>query len=855
MIQVNGQAPISPTTSPRSPLDIALDVYEETLITLEQESLRPTFEQKVAVLAARDGVEKKKQMDQNPTSISYARLLSLDERLKAQAKILSEDDELAQWKDSLNAAPNMWWWHLKYPLVMSSTKVAKRYQESISLLEAALPYPTQEQVLEVLLARDAIETSRDNQPLPEHIAKIVIDLDERLRSLADVINRDGKLEYWKKSLSKITPNTWWWELSDIEPIPTQAVERYEKALFALESPPKPSSEELLEVLLARDAVEKAWTKQQQPPRHLTAKIIELDKRLKAQSQAFANDDIVDEWKNNLKPPEMNWWWSFTRSIPLPNEAIARYEKTIQVIDNSKPPSSEQLLDTLLARDGVEEAVEGAYRDKPVPEKLARQIIALDNKLKQYRLDLNKDNQIRQWKDSLKRQNRWWWELKPAIVGSEEEPGTRKDWLFNTLAVVCLGVGAAFTAYSSQVFFQKVEGQEVQQADLSQNMAAVLQVIGLGAGGAAALTSGGRKTLEKLFTNLQLPPSKQAPTALAIAAGMTAITGTLAASLPLWGKVYISQGEAHLQNTNWLKAQDSFLQAKKFISGDEDKAEVEIGLGMSYEHLGDLAKAKDYYKQAAYLDNIEGMTRYARLSLVDFFLKNPPNSRVQPSVTDENLRQAHLFNQRAWIRITKWLDKNQQTPEKIDRNLLNLTQLARTNGSIISAVQDLIVSPKDNKALQDEEYRQKYWTESVAGLFKSNLDELKNLKVADNDALNVRAICFTYITGEQLRYTENITNVPPELFSLVHGYMEQDPNAPNCYDDKALSIYDFSLIEALAKMYKKPKYRNVLADNYQQQITNAETTNSNQNPQGFNPQSGYENQNSQDSQLTAPSINP
>lgn len=792
--------------APVSALDTVLNVYEEALIALEERKSQPTFDQKVAVLVARDGVEKKRQMDQNPIGASYGRLLSLDERLKAQAKILSEDDELAQWKDSLNAAPNMWWWHLKYPLAMSPTQVAKRYQQTISVLEAALPNAQKEQVLEVLLARDAIETSRDNQPLPEHIAKIVIDLDERLRKLADVISQLVKLDDWKQSLSKTTPNTWWWDLSDIEPLPIQAVERYKKALFALEMPPGPNSEELLEVLLARDAIEKAWAKQQQPPRHLTAKIIELDKRLKAQSWAFANDDIVDEWKNNLKPPEMNWWWSFTRSVPLPNEAIARYEKTVQVIETSKPPTSEQLLDTLLARDGIEEAVEGAYRDKPIPEKLARQIIALDNKLKQYRLDLNKDNQIRQWKDSLKRQNRWWWELKPAIVGSDEEPGTRKDWLFNTLAVVCLGVGAAFTAYSSQVFFQKVEGQEVQQADLSQNMAAVLQVIGLGAGGAAALTSGGRKTLEKLFTNLQLPPNKQAPTALAIAAGMTVITGTVAVSLPMWGKVYISQGQAHLQNTSWLEAQDSFLQAKKFINNDEDKAEAEIGLGMSSEHLGDLVKAKEYYKKAASLDNIEGMTRYARMSLVDFFFKNPPDSRVQPSVTDENLRQAHLFNQRAWMKITKLLVKNEQTPENLNKKLLNLTQLARTNQTIISTTQDLLVSPRDDNALKDEGYRQRYWTEAVAGLFKSNLDELKNLKVAEKDFINVRAFCFAYMTSEQMRYTENITNVPEALTSLIPGSMLETPDAPNCYDDKALSVYDFSLIEALAKMYKMPKFK-------------------------------------------------
>ncbi|GBE94411.1 hypothetical protein [Nostoc cycadae] len=801
MVHTNGQ----PAVSSKSQLDIAIDVYEDALIALEESPIQATFDQKVAVLVARDGVEKKRQMDQNPTGITYARLLSLDERLKAQVKVLSEDDELAQWKDSLNAPPNMWWWHLKYPLAMSPTQVAKRYQQAISALSAALPHPTQEQILEVLLARDAIETSRDNQPLPEHVAKIVIDLDEKLRSLSDVITRDGKLEYWKKSLSKTTSNTWWWELSNIEPLPAQAIKRYQEALDEMEAPPKAASEELLEVLLARDAVEKAWTKQQQPPRHLTEKIIALDKRLKAQSWSFANDDIVDEWKNNLKPPEMNWWWSFTRSVPLPNEAIARYEKTIDVIESSKPPSSDQLLEALLARDGVEEALEQAYRNKPVPEKLARQLITLDNKLKQYRLDLNKDNQIRQWKDSLKRQNRWWWELKPAIVGSEEEPGTRRDWLLNTLAVLCLGVGAAFTAYSSQVFFQKVEGQEVQQADLSQNMAAVLQVIGLGAGGAAALTSGGRKTLEKLFTNLQLPPTKQAPTALAIAAGMTAITGSVATSLPAWGKVYITQGQGYLQNTNWLKAQDSFLQAKKFISSDEDKAKVEIGLGESSEHLGDLVKAKEYYKKAASLDNIEGMTRYARLSMVDFFLKNPPDSRIQPSITDENLRQAHLFNQRAWLKISKLLAKNEQTPEKLNKELLNLTQLARTNGALISAVKDLLVSPKDG-ALQDEEFRQRYWTEGVAGIFKSNLDELNYLKIPVKDALQIRALCFAHITTEQMRYTENITNVPEALSSLVPEMMTKSPDAPNCYDDKALSVYDFSLIEALAKIYKMPKFR-------------------------------------------------
>ena len=55
------------------------------------------------------------------------------------------------------------------------------------------------------------------------------------------------------------------------------------------------------------------------------------------------------------------------------------------------------------------------------------------------------------------------------------------------------------------------------------------------------------------------------------------------------------------------------------------------------------------------------------------------------------------------------------------------------------------------------------------------------------------------------YTENITNNLGDLPGLVPGEYYASSNGPNCYDDKALSIYDFALIEAWSKMYKLPKY--------------------------------------------------
>ena len=252
------------------------------------------------------------------------------------------------------------------------------------------------------------------------------------------------------------------------------------------------------------------------------------------------------------------------------------------------------------------------------------------------------------------------------------------------------------------------------------------------------------------------------------------------------------------------------------------------MGKTYEHLGDLTKAKEHYKKAAALDSVDGMVRFSRLSIADFFLKNPPNSRTQPSASDDNLRQAQLYNKRAWLKITKNLAKNQQKPENFDKELLNLTQLARTNETVISAIQNLMVTPKNNQVLKDQDYRARYWNESIVGVLKSNLDELKYLKISNKDSLYVKAVCFAAVTNDQMRYTENIDpSQLGNLATLVPSEYYEDPNGPNCFDDKSLSIYDFTLIEGWSKMYKLPKYTGVALPNNMRGLRNNNQFNNNQ----------------------------
>ena len=70
------------------------------------------------------------------------------------------------------------------------------------------------------------------------------------------------------------------------------------------------------------------------------------------------------------------------------------------------------------------------------------------------------------------------------------------------------------------------------------------------------------------------------------------------------------------------------------------------------------------------------------------------------------------------------------------------------------------------------------------------------------------------------YVENIDkNNLGDLPGLIPKVVPESPEAPNCHNDKALSIYDFALIEAWSKMYKLPKYTRVASPNPNQTIRN------------------------------------
>src|SRR6476646_10731940 len=83
-----------------------------------------------------------------------------------------------------------------------------------------------------------------------------------------------------------------------------AIEHYAAALNILvTSASNPSSEKVLEVLIARDAVSEVLPEKTKVPPEALAKLIELDSQLQQQATLITSIGKLDTWRKSLTPPE------------------------------------------------------------------------------------------------------------------------------------------------------------------------------------------------------------------------------------------------------------------------------------------------------------------------------------------------------------------------------------------------------------------------------------------------------------------------------------------------------------------------------------------------------------------------
>jgi tetratricopeptide (TPR) repeat protein len=88
------------------------------------------------------------------------------------------------------------------------------------------------------------------------------------------------------------------------------LEKYAIALSALQANVPASHEVILEVLFARDSLQKALDNQEERSVKFLIKLSALDEQLRKQDQAISTGLHLPMWRKVLHPPETNWWWFF-----------------------------------------------------------------------------------------------------------------------------------------------------------------------------------------------------------------------------------------------------------------------------------------------------------------------------------------------------------------------------------------------------------------------------------------------------------------------------------------------------------------------------------------------------------------
>lgn len=99
------------------------------------------------------------------------------------------------------------------------------------------------------------------------------------------------------------------------------LERYKATIAALEATDSPSTEQILDVLIARDAVQAALTAQSPVPRWSLLQVNELDNRLKGQSKFIVQTMNLADWRAIMNPSASAWWWLLEESLFCPQNRL------------------------------------------------------------------------------------------------------------------------------------------------------------------------------------------------------------------------------------------------------------------------------------------------------------------------------------------------------------------------------------------------------------------------------------------------------------------------------------------------------------------------------------------------------
>jgi Flp pilus assembly protein TadD len=282
-----------------------------------------------------------------------------------------------------------------------------------------------------------------------------------------------------------------------------------------------------------------------------------------------------------------------------DDALEQYQSGLDLLESDQKISQEQILGVLLARDEVQAAL--AEWGAVCPESLM-QVNALDGRLKQQAERIRQELTLSDWHRLVgAKEEAWWWLLQPA----SQQEGSH-DWVLKALSVTFLTIALGLVSNMAPRFWSGGPDVFGGVAIAGQSLLTLLAAGGV-------LTKAGQEGFERLLARWKQP--KQHWQKFSCGASfllMLALIG-FRLSLPQIASYYSQQGADKQKKGEWVSAQEDYQRA---IQLDPDNADAHFGLGVLYEDLQDLDKARSEYRIALQAGNAKAFNNLARLYILE-----------------------------------------------------------------------------------------------------------------------------------------------------------------------------------------------------------------------------------------------
>jgi hypothetical protein len=320
-------------------------------------------------------------------------------------------------------------------------------------------------------------------------------------------------------------------------------------------------------------------------------------------------------------------------------ALAHYKTVLTSLEQAATkPAAGDVLAVLTARDVLQDSL----NDLSVPpeSQVILQIFDLDSRLRAQAKTITATVDLAASRATLNPPEKsWWWFIEPPLHAFD-----RLDWLWNTFSVAALTGSFSLAIYISSCFL-------AGGADFFGTLAVSTQAVLTFLKAQGTFTKGGRQGLQHLLSRLNLPKYWWREVELGISGVLLAGLLAFYSALPTIGVSYRKSGIKNFDAGRLASAEGDFMRALHLNPND---VETNFYLGLVYEDLQQLDKAKEQYQIAVLGGNQDAYNNLARLYILNKKYSNAASliqrlrlQGIDPKDTDLNYA---LYKNLGWLQL-------------------------------------------------------------------------------------------------------------------------------------------------------------------------------------------------------------